>query len=627
MSVAFFQNELVRAFCWMLIHSLWQGLLLAAVAGIALWLAKKASAAARYNMLIGIFAIALITSAATFIHELHSSPSVGTQAISQVSQGSNSPLLSNWQGGHIATSGYVFGNLKHYFNEYASFIVAAWFIVFIVRFVKLAVGFTYLQHIRNYKVYQPPVYWQDALAELITTIGIKQHVTLMESAIVKVPVVLGTLKPLILIPIGLLCHLPQKEMEAILLHELAHIKRRDYFVNILQGFAGTVFFFNPAMVWLSAMISEEREHCCDDIAIDITHNKAVFVSALISFQEYKNVSRYALAFPGKKGHLMSRVKRILNKGNNASNFTQKSVLGISTAACILLFFVAARSIPNIIYMPGSKSMTSYHYKSVVKEQSTTTTHIQSVENVTAIQASTNIVNGNSGRKDTVTKYTNTSVRISDNGRKREEEIVVRDICGNEFRLKKNNNAVTEFYVNDILIDQNKWGQYTQKINELSGIGNAQEEAPLKNKPLKDDNIPTINENLAALQEHINMVEQQHIALDEHYKKLHIDGQRQLADNYRIQQQAFAKEAHEKKARVLSKMHSTQTINLPIPPNPPVTPAISPAPVMPVKNVEPIKPVKASIQAPVAPVEPIAPIMPVTPVRLLTGRLYNGLLVS
>ena len=99
------------------------------------------------------------------------------------------------------------------------------------------------------------------------------------------PVVIGHLKPVILIPLGCLAGLPADQVEAILLHELAHIRRSDYFVNFLQNITESIFFFNPGLLWISSLIKEERENCCDDIALEQTKNKRGLVQALISFKE------------------------------------------------------------------------------------------------------------------------------------------------------------------------------------------------------------------------------------------------------------------------------------------------------------------------------------------------------
>jgi hypothetical protein len=136
----------------------------------------------------------------------------------------------------------------------------------------------------------------------------------------------GVWKPLILVPAGMLSNMPLDVIEPILLHELAHIKRNDYFVNVIQSASETVFFFNPFILKLSALIREEREACCDAIAINSTQNKASYVQALVTFGAYSSTSAPMLAFAGSKNHLLQRVKRILYNQNKKPGFMEKSIL-------------------------------------------------------------------------------------------------------------------------------------------------------------------------------------------------------------------------------------------------------------------------------------------------------------
>jgi hypothetical protein len=132
-----------------------------------------------------------------------------------------------------------------------------------------------------------------------------------------------------LVPIGLLAALSTAEVEAILVHELAHIRRRDYLVNMLQSLLEIIFFFNPAVLWISKMIKTERENCCDDLALAQDHNKANYIRALVSCEEYKSsVPAYAMAFPGGKNTLLHRVKRMANNRNHSLNLFEKTVLAL-----------------------------------------------------------------------------------------------------------------------------------------------------------------------------------------------------------------------------------------------------------------------------------------------------------
>ena len=147
--------------------------------------------------------------------------------------------------------------------------------------------------------------WQSVAAR----IGVRRPVRFLESARVGVPTVIGWLKPVILLPLGSLTSTPPDHMEAVIAHELAHIARHDYLVNWFQLLIETVLFYHPAVWWISSVIRREREHCCDDLAVAIHGERARYVKALLSFEEYRHGELATLAANG--GDLVSRVRRLL----------------------------------------------------------------------------------------------------------------------------------------------------------------------------------------------------------------------------------------------------------------------------------------------------------------------------
>jgi bla regulator protein BlaR1 len=327
-------DNLVRTVCWTLIHSLWQGLLLAITAGTIMLLTKKNSAVARYNLLAVSFLLFILTICCTFAWQWQQaaySDGANVAARQHDAPATDMVLNAGNEKHDIIETDYA-ARFAAYFNRHAALIVVAWFIIFSAKCVKIISGLVYIQRLRHYKTCHPTDYWKQRMQELAASLQIRQQITLLQSGLVKVPVVIGFLKPVVLVPLALLTHLPQDQLEAILLHELAHIKRRDYFVNLVQSFAETVFFFNPAVLWVSALIREERENCCDDMAIARTNNKTRFIDALVSFQEYNINAGYAMAFPGRKDHLLNRVKRIVHNSNKTLSAIEKAfVIG-----CFLL---------------------------------------------------------------------------------------------------------------------------------------------------------------------------------------------------------------------------------------------------------------------------------------------------
>ena len=141
---------------------------------------------------------------------------------------------------------------------------------------------------------------------------IKKPIRLLESIHNASPVVISWIRPAILIPASIVSGLAAREMEAILVHELAHIRRHDYLVNIAQAIVETVLFYHPAVWWLSNRIREEREHCCDDFAIDVCGDRKTFVRALAKLEEIR-CHDLQVAVAANGGSLIRRMQRILDR--------------------------------------------------------------------------------------------------------------------------------------------------------------------------------------------------------------------------------------------------------------------------------------------------------------------------
>ena len=320
-----------------LLHSLWQGLALALITALILVFTSKSSAKLRYNLLISGLILFAISSSFSFVYELQKSTQTDFETLRAVA-----PFVHDQQ---IQTNVSLTGaepvdliqKAVQYFSGYASTIVLIWFLVICARSVQLFAGLYSIKRIRNTQVSPAGVYWENRVKALALQFGITQVVQIVQSGIVKVPMVVGHLKPLILVPIGLINGLSEKEVEAIICHELAHIKRRDYLINILQSLMEIVFFFNPAVFWVSKLIREERESCCDDMTISSTHDKVNYISALISCQEFQPGNpEYAMAISGKNDQLVQRVKRMVSNDRPSLNKIEKGVLAAGLVAAVTL---------------------------------------------------------------------------------------------------------------------------------------------------------------------------------------------------------------------------------------------------------------------------------------------------
>jgi len=337
-------DTVIKAVSWTLVHSIWQGIILAFCAGLIITATKKSNAAFRYNLLCTLFVIFLFVTGLTFQYELAS-------GFSETTLISNDYVVNNITD-TIATG--IINSTIAFLNNNANVIASVWLIVFALKLFGIFNAFSTIYRIRNYKTFAPPHYWNNRISDLAQLINIKKTIVLLESALVKNPCVTGFFKPVILVPIGLLSNLPQDQVEAILLHELAHIRRKDYAVNILQHLAEMIFFFNPAVLWLSSLIRDERENCCDDIALEIIGNKKDLVHALISFEEFNN-ENLAVAFAGKKKHLFWRVKRIIHNDNKTLNSVEKVFLSLSLLLVLIVTIAFTKPERNISVFKNENS--------------------------------------------------------------------------------------------------------------------------------------------------------------------------------------------------------------------------------------------------------------------------------
>ncbi|TLV02688.1 M56 family metallopeptidase [Dyadobacter luticola] len=340
-------QKLIQALCLTLLHSLWQGLISAVLAGAVLFFTNKQKPALRYHVLCAVLLVFISCVGLTFFLEVQNLSKVSNPGLTFIN--SNKSLILNKELTVVQARESVswIKYLTEFCKQNAQIIVAIWFLVFGLKSVQAVAGVHYLRKIRTRNVYEPSTFWKTKFRELAEKMQIGQAISMLESGHVTVPMVIGFFKPVVLVPLGLLASLPAAQIEAILLHELAHIRRRDYLVNMMQIFCENVFFFNPAVLWISHLIKEEREHCCDDLAISVMQNKTSFIHALVSFQEYNvSASAFSMTFSKKRNHLLDRIKRIINNNNKPLDAMEKLFVTVSLVAVAALSAAVSHVAPE-----------------------------------------------------------------------------------------------------------------------------------------------------------------------------------------------------------------------------------------------------------------------------------------
>lgn len=340
-----FPTILIQAFGWALLHSIWQGFLIFACLRLVLWLWPQASASVKYNLsylsLTGIFAWFSIT----LWQQLQAAMKIRQATWTMIETGIRQKHLE------IPAIYHSQHTLTHYVPQ-----LEMWFPVLVALYVtgvavmsiKFVLDLVQLKQIRQKQVLPIDATWENHLEKLAAQLRIPRKVQLLISTHVQVPVMIGFLKPVILLPVAMFNNLSAEQLEAILLHELAHIKRNDYLLNIFQSIAETILFFNPFIWWISKNIRLEREHCCDDLVIAGQVQPLQYAKALVALEEYRlTVNALAMAAADNKQHLFHRIKRIMEMKTKNINYTQKllaiMIIAVSLVAIAWLNPIQARA--------------------------------------------------------------------------------------------------------------------------------------------------------------------------------------------------------------------------------------------------------------------------------------------
>ena len=344
-------DNLQYALGWTVVHSIWQGIVIASIMAIILMSVKSLSANARYWIANGSLLLMLVSSISTFAWMTRS---IAAEKDGLLSLSQNADLLrgGNDLSQYVDNQGFIY-NILSFFNEHISLIVIIWLIGVLFFTLRLMGGLMYIEILKNRHLTPLSIEWQSRMNLYKNRLKIQRAVELCESALVAVPMVIGWLKPIILLPIGTVNNMSPAQVEAILAHELAHIGGRDYILNIIQTIVEILFYYHPAVWWISANIRAERENRCDDIAVRLCGNSLTYAKALLALQEmqHQNIRTYGLAmtFSGqRKGFLLKRVKRILNQPQNRSNIMEKFA-----ATGLLLAVVATLSFSNYNNKPDT----------------------------------------------------------------------------------------------------------------------------------------------------------------------------------------------------------------------------------------------------------------------------------
>jgi len=318
-------TPIVNALGAALFHFLWEGAALALMLAIALSIFRQAQAryVAACVTLLAMPVAFVVTLALLYPHTL-----------------TFSNLVLPPEQASPTASGPVTVTPGNGLQDYMRWFVPGWFAGTALFYLRSFGSWIGVRRLRRVGVSAATPEWQHRVARLASRLRINSVVTLLESRLVDVPVVAGFLRPVILMPAGFLAGMPPEQLEYLLIHELAHVRRLDYFVNLLQKAVEGMLFYHPAVWWVSSVMAKEREHCCDDVVLSIHPEPGRYASTLAALEQ----SRWSAVPAANGGNLSHRIRRILNRPER-SHIAHTPVLATMLLAISVAFVCAASQKP------------------------------------------------------------------------------------------------------------------------------------------------------------------------------------------------------------------------------------------------------------------------------------------
>lgn len=325
--MAWSQSHFLQSLGWATLNSFWQMALLWCIY-LLVNSAFKISSQKKYELSVGAVMMGFVWFVCTFFYYFNTSESSSIAFFNQSISESNSVL-----------------------NVFLISASSTYLILLIFPSYRLIRNFRFVQKIKKQGLIKAELNYRLFVQKISSQLGIKKRVFVYLSELVTSPVTVGYLKPIVLLPVAALNNLSTQQVEAILLHELSHIRRFDYLVNFLISIISTFLYFNPFVKQFMRNIEEERENCCDELVLQFGYDKVGYASALLILEKI-SVARYALALGATgKSYLLNRIEKII--GMEKKKGIRKTQLGGLFAAllCIVIFnsilIIKEKKQPNI----------------------------------------------------------------------------------------------------------------------------------------------------------------------------------------------------------------------------------------------------------------------------------------
>ncbi len=292
-------SELIGALGLTILHSLWQALLLAGL----LWSVSRVTRRAqlRYALAYGTLLLQLLLSGFTFFWLYE--PAAGMELAGTGTTLFLEITVAETNAGWWNPAAFLF------------WVVVFWVAGLVIGTVRLSLSFGRVRRMQRAAAGAVPTAFRAIVSTLADRIGYRGPLHLRVSRQIDGPALIGHFKPLLLFPVAVINQLTPDQAEAVILHELAHLKRQDHWWNLLQCIIEVIFYYHPVIWWIGARIREEREHCCDDLVLRHGPDRLAYAKALLYFENQRATPATAVALTNNPTGLLGRVKRFLHQQN------------------------------------------------------------------------------------------------------------------------------------------------------------------------------------------------------------------------------------------------------------------------------------------------------------------------
>ena len=347
---------MTRTLGWTLLHFLWQGAAVASVLACLNLTLRRSAPQARYVLACGSLLLMLALPGLTF-RVLSAAPATLEADVATV--GLAGDAVAGDATPSPAASLKAAASLGRRIESLLPGLVALWGAGVLLLCLRSFGGIALVRRLGRAGLSAPPAVLEATMARLAKTLGVRASVRLYESALVGVPTVVGWLRPVVLLPASTLTGLTARQLELILAHELAHVRRHDYLVNLVQSAAETLLFYHPAVWWVSNRMRVEREHCCDDLAVGAC-GSAVHYARALALLEGLCSDAPALAMAANGGSLFDRIARLVGRAPEPSRAARglAAVLAVISLALALAIgsILLDRPAPTIVAVMASSNL-------------------------------------------------------------------------------------------------------------------------------------------------------------------------------------------------------------------------------------------------------------------------------